>query len=90
MGRFGKELLGNAQLIFLVFVMGSHILTFSIMLNTLSDHGGCTVGFNIAGLAVCFLFTVPRTLKNVSFLSIACLSDLVVALKHYADQASVY
>lgn len=75
MGRFGRELLGNAQLIFLVFVMGSHILTFSIMLNTLSDHGGCTIGFNVAGLAVCFLFTIPRTLKNVSFLSIACTAE---------------
>lgn len=72
MGRFGRELLGNAQLLFLIFVMGSHVLTFAVMLDTLSDHGGCSIGFMFAGMVVCFIFTIPRTLKNVSFLSFAC------------------
>lgn len=72
MGRFGRELFGNAQLIVLVFVMGSHILTFSIMMNTLTNHGTCTIVFNIVGMALMFLGNLPRTLKNVSWLSIAC------------------
>lgn len=72
MGRFGRELLGNAQLLFLVFIMGSHVLTFSIMLNTLSNHGACTIAFNVVGLIVSFIFTIPRTLKNVSWFSVAC------------------
>ena len=72
MGRFGRELFGNAQLIVLIFVMGSHILTFSIMMNTLTDHGTCTIVFNIVGMALMFLGNLPRTLKNVSWLSIGC------------------
>ncbi|CAL5868576.1 uncharacterized protein PFLUO_LOCUS2803 [Penicillium psychrofluorescens] len=70
MGRFGRELFGSAQLIVLIFVMGSHILTFSIMMNTLTNHGTCTIVFNIIGMALMFLGNLPRTLKNVSWLSI--------------------
>jgi hypothetical protein len=64
MGRFGRELIGNAQMLFLVFVMGSHVLTFSVMLNTLSEHGACTITFQIVGMIVSFIFTIPWTLKR--------------------------
>lgn len=72
MGPIGREVLGAAQLLFLIFISGSHVLTFGIMLNTLSDHGTCTIVFNVIGLIVCFLFTLPRTLLKVSWLSLAC------------------
>ena len=49
-GPIGRELFGFAQIIFLVFVMGSHILTFSIMLNTVSNPGTCTIVFGVIGL----------------------------------------
>lgn len=72
MGPIGREVLGAAQLLFLTFISGSHVLTFGIMLNTLSNHGACTIVFNVIGLIVCFLFTLPRTLLKVSWLSLAC------------------
>jgi amino acid permease len=48
-GPIGREVFGGAQMLFLVFVMGSHVLTFSIMMNTLTNHGTCTVFFLSSG-----------------------------------------
>lgn len=72
LGRFGRELLGNAQLLFLIFIMGSHVLTFSVMMNTLTNHGTCSIVFGVVGLVVSFILGLPRTLKKVSWFSIAC------------------
>lgn len=72
LGRFGREFLGTAQLLFLVFIMGSHILTFTVMMNTLTDYGTCSIIFGIVGLVVSFVFALPRTLRKVSWFSFAC------------------
>ena len=72
LGAVGREVFGFAQITFLVFVMASHILTFSIMLNVLSNHGACTIVFAVVGMIVSIIFTLPRTLKNVSYFSVAC------------------
>lgn len=72
-GRFGRELLGTAQLLFLVFIMGSHLLTFTVMMNTLTDHGTCSIVFGVVGLVVSFICALPRTLRKVSWFSFACM-----------------
>lgn len=72
LARFGREFLGTAQLLFLIFVMGSHILTFSVMMDTVTDHGTCSIVFGIVGLIVSFICALPRTLRKVSWLSFAC------------------
>ena len=46
-GPIGREIFGIAQMIFLIFLMGCHVLTFSIMMNTLTEHGTCTIVFTI-------------------------------------------
>lgn len=71
LGRFGREFLGTGQLLFLIFIMASHILTFSVMMNTLTDHGTCSIVFGVVGLIVSFIFSLPRTLRKVSWMSIA-------------------
>jgi hypothetical protein len=73
LARFGREFLGTAQLLFLIFVMGSHILTFSVMMDTVTDHGTCSIVFGIVGLIVSFICALPRTLRRVSWLSFACM-----------------
>ncbi|KAJ5226662.1 Amino acid transporter transmembrane [Penicillium citrinum] len=55
-GKVGRRILGIAQLIFFIFVMGSHILTFSLMMNVLSDHSTCTILYSSIGLLP-FFFT---------------------------------
>ncbi|KAL2219013.1 amino acid transporter [Thermoascus aurantiacus ATCC 26904] len=79
-GRWGREFLGIAQLLFLVFIMGSHILTFSVMMNTLTDHGTCSIVFGIVGLVVSFICALPRTLTKMSWLSIASFISIFSAV----------
>lgn len=61
-GSIGREVCGTAQLIFLIFLMGSHVLTFSIMMSTLTEVSTCTMVFTIVGMIVSILCTLPRTL----------------------------
>lgn len=72
MGQFGRELLGAGQLLFLIFIMGSHVLTFIVMMNTLTEHGTCSIVFGIVGMVVSLVCTIPRTLKNMSSMSVTC------------------
>lgn len=72
MGWFGRELLFVGQMLYLVFIMGSHILIFSQALNSISSHGTCTIVFGIVGLIVSFIFSLPRTLAGMTWLSLVC------------------
>ncbi|OOF91601.1 hypothetical protein ASPCADRAFT_16880, partial [Aspergillus carbonarius ITEM 5010] len=80
MGRVGREVLGTAQLLFLVFIMGSHILTFIVMMNTLTDHATCSIVFGVVGLVLSFILTLPRTLKKVSWFSISSFISILSAV----------
>jgi len=79
-GAIGRELFGLAQLLFLVFVMGSHILTFSIMMNTLTGHGTCTIVFGVVGTLLCLVCTLPRTLGSVSWMAIVSFISIIAAV----------
>lgn len=71
-GPIGREIMAASQVLILVFIMAAHILSFAIALNVLTDHSRCTLVFSVAGLLICFILGLPRTLKAVSFLSIFC------------------
>ncbi|EIT80970.1 hypothetical protein AO1008_09907 [Aspergillus oryzae 100-8] len=71
MGPLGRELLFVGQMLFLVFLMASHILTFTVAMNTLTNHGTCSIVFGIVGLIVSLLMSLPRTLAKMSWLSLA-------------------
>ncbi|TPX24560.1 hypothetical protein DIZ76_013908 [Coccidioides immitis] len=79
-GRIGREILGGAQLLFLIFIMGSHVLTFIVMANTISDHGTCSIVYGVVGMIVSLICTLPRTLKNVSWLSISSFISIFAAV----------
>lgn len=80
LSSLGREILGTGQLIFFIFVMGSHILTFSIMMNVLTEHATCTVVFSIIGLLVSFLLTLPRRLENLSHISTVSFISIAAAV----------
>ncbi|RJE23334.1 hypothetical protein PHISCL_04320 [Aspergillus sclerotialis] len=69
MGPFGRELLGIAQMLFLIFIMASHLLTFTVAMNSITSHGTCSIVFGVVGLVVSFICSLPRTLQNMSWLS---------------------
>lgn len=71
-GRFARQFLSVGQLIFLIFLMASHVLTFSVLMNELTDHGACTIGFSVVGLVVSFLGSMPRRMEKVYWISVIC------------------
>lgn len=85
MGRFGRELLDFCQLALLIFMMASHLLTFTVTLNTITNHGTCTIVFGVVGLVVSFIGALPRTLGKVYYMSIACECHLFQSSEVYAN-----
>lgn len=80
LGPIGREVFGAAQIIFIVFVMGSHVLTFSIMMNTVTTHAACTIIFALVGSVLCFLCTIPRKLGDVSYMAVASYISIIAAV----------
>ncbi|KAH8425149.1 uncharacterized protein LDX57_002898 [Aspergillus melleus] len=80
MGPFGRELFFVGQILFLIFLMGSHILTFTVALNTLTNHATCSIAFGITGFAVSLFLSLPRTMKNMSWLSLASFISILSAV----------
>lgn len=71
-GRIGREVMAFCQVLILLFIMAAHVLSFGIAMNAMTDHGQCTVVFTVIGMVVSFILCLPRTLKNVSYVSIVC------------------
>lgn len=53
-----------------ILLIGFHVLTGAKVLNTLSDHSQCTVVFSVIATIMGVVFSIPRTLKHVSYMSI--------------------
>jgi len=80
MGRFGRELFGVGQFLFCLFVMGSHILTFRVMLNTVTDHGTCSIVFAVVGLVISLVLSVPRTMGGMTWISFCSFVSILSAV----------
>ncbi|CEL08358.1 Putative Neutral amino acid permease [Aspergillus calidoustus] len=79
-GKWGREILGVAQMLFFVFVMASHLLTFTVAMNTLTNHGTCSIVFGIVGMVVSFILCLPRTLEKMSWLSLVSFISILTAV----------
>ncbi|KAH9904587.1 transmembrane amino acid transporter protein-domain-containing protein [Xylariomycetidae sp. FL2044] len=83
MGRLFQEFFGWAQTIFQVFVMGSHLLTWTICVNNLTDgtsNATCTVVWAVVGLAIFWILNLPRTLKYASYMSLVSFLSIFTAV----------
>ncbi|KAG4035744.1 hypothetical protein MFRU_001g05120 [Monilinia fructicola] len=80
LGPWGREIFGVAYVIYCIFCMASHILTFTIAMNVLTNHASCTIVWGVVGLAVFTFLSLNRTLKNVSFLSIISFTSILSAV----------
>lgn len=69
LGRFGRELFGLGQFLFCIFVMGSHILTFRVMMNTITNHGTCSIVFALVGMLISLILSIPRTMRGMTWIS---------------------
>ena len=71
-GPVGRILLEIGQLLLLLFVMSSHILTATIVLSTITERAVCGIVFGVVALVICFLGSLPRTMARVYWLSLFC------------------
>ncbi|PYH84559.1 hypothetical protein BO82DRAFT_351769 [Aspergillus uvarum CBS 121591] len=69
LGPFGRELFGLGQFLFCIFVMGSHLLTFRVMMNTITEHATCSIVFSVIGMVISMALSVPRTMKGMTWIS---------------------
>ncbi|KAL2800252.1 transmembrane amino acid transporter protein-domain-containing protein [Aspergillus keveii] len=80
MGRFGRELLFWSNMMYLVFIMASHLLTFTVAMNTITKHATCSIVFGVVGLIVSFLLAIPRTLERMTWLSFISFTSIIAAV----------
>ncbi|CAG7959143.1 unnamed protein product [Penicillium salamii] len=79
-GKWGREIVGGAWTIFFIFIMSSHLLTFTVAMNTITNHGTCSVVFGIVGMLVSFLLSLPRTLVKMSWLSLVSFGSIMASV----------
>ncbi|KAJ5085814.1 hypothetical protein N7532_010585 [Penicillium argentinense] len=80
LGSFGRELFGLGQFLFCIFVMGSHILTFRVMMNTVTEHGTCSIVFSVVGMVISLVLSIPRTMKGMTWISFASFLSIFSAV----------
>ncbi|KAJ5475292.1 hypothetical protein N7539_008358 [Penicillium diatomitis] len=79
-GSFGREFMGVCQILFLIFIMSSHLLTFTVAMNTITSHGTCSLVFGIVGTIVSFVCCLPRTLEKMSWLSLVIIVAVFICM----------
>lgn len=60
--------------------MASHILTWTICLNTLTNSATCTIVWGVVGLVLFWICDLPRTLLKVSWLSCISFVSIISAV----------
>ncbi|KAJ9148638.1 N amino acid transport system protein 7 [Pleurostoma richardsiae] len=80
MGAIFREMFGWAQTLLQVFLMGGHLLMWTICMNTLSNSSVCTVVWAVIGAVVFWFLNLPRTLKYASWMSMSSCISIVVAV----------
>ncbi|KAH8106923.1 transmembrane amino acid transporter protein-domain-containing protein [Cristinia sonorae] len=79
-GPVGREVLGAAQVIFIVFLCGSHVLTGMIAFDTITSGASCSVVWAFLSAVICLILTIPRTLNGISYLSVASFISIIAAV----------
>ncbi|EPQ26919.1 uncharacterized protein PFL1_05554 [Pseudozyma flocculosa PF-1] len=78
--RIAYEITALSLILNNVFIQGLHTLTGSQILNTLSEHGTCTLAFSIIIMVVCLLLTLPRKLEQVAMMGIVSAISMAISI----------
>ncbi|KAL4894978.1 transmembrane amino acid transporter protein-domain-containing protein [Aspergillus ambiguus] len=80
-GKGARELVGAIYYIYLALVAGAGMLTTSVALNALSDHGACTMVFvGVTCVGTFLIGTGFRSLEKVSWLSWIGVAGIIFAI----------
>ncbi|KAK6836141.1 transmembrane amino acid transporter [Apiospora arundinis] len=78
-GPIGREILGGGTIIFAVCGTGSQMLAGQLALSELSNNRLCAVAFTGIFAAAITLFSFPRTLDQLAWLSIIAAASIIIA-----------
>ncbi|KAF4447200.1 amino acid transporter [Fusarium austroafricanum] len=79
-GRIGYEVFGAMYALFFTFVAGSAMLSISVALNALSEHGACTAIFVAVAAIVTFGFSSIQTLGRISWIAWVGASCIIISV----------
>lgn len=79
-GRIGFWFVAIMLVALLTLTTASHVVTGSIMFNTLTDHGTCTVVFGIVSGIILFLVALPKTFHDMAFLAFVDFGSILAAV----------
>ncbi|KAI0672789.1 transmembrane amino acid transporter protein-domain-containing protein [Trametes maxima] len=79
-GPIGREVLGAAQVIFMTFICGSHVLTGLIAFDTITAGASCSVVWAAVTAIICLVLTLPRTLNGISYMSVVSFISIISAV----------
>ncbi|KAL1947678.1 hypothetical protein VTO73DRAFT_13402 [Trametes versicolor] len=79
-GPIGREVLGGAQAVFMIFICGSHVLTGLIAFDTITAGASCSVLWAAVAAIICLVLTLPRTLNGISYMSVVSFISIITAV----------
>ncbi|KAI5481936.1 aldolase [Pseudohyphozyma bogoriensis] len=82
-------LLFGVYWLYMTCIAGSGLLSIAIALNTVSEHGTCSVVFVVVGAIACFLLSLIQTLEKLSWLGWIGLVSVMSAIITLAAAVSV-
>lgn len=62
------------------FIQGLHVLVGSKYLNSVSNHGTCSVVFSVVTAVICFVVSMPRTFAGMSHLAAFSAATMFIAV----------
>ncbi|KAK4575162.1 hypothetical protein LTR86_001014 [Recurvomyces mirabilis] len=71
-GRWGRWVGEVSQSLMLLFVMAAHVVLFGSAMAELTNRGICKVVSMAIGAFICFVVSLPRTMKGNSYYSALC------------------
>ncbi|KAL3462647.1 transmembrane amino acid transporter protein-domain-containing protein [Aspergillus heterothallicus] len=79
-GKAGRAVFFWSNMMYLVFIMASHLLTFTVAMNTITRHATCSIIFGVVGLVISCLLAIPRTLERMTWLSFVSFASIIAAV----------
>ncbi|KAH7141633.1 transmembrane amino acid transporter protein-domain-containing protein [Dactylonectria macrodidyma] len=79
-GRIGYEAFGAMYALYFTFVSGSAMLSISVALNALSEHGACTAIFVAVAAIMTFCLSSIQTLGRISWVAWVGASCIIISV----------
>ena len=79
-GGWGREIFGVGAALFIIFIMGAHIIAGAEALKVLTDNAACSLIWALVIGVTSFVFTLHRTLKMTTWLSAIAFLSVIAAV----------